>query len=184
MKGRGVVVRSTCALVMLLIVPVICIVGCTTQEEEPIPTLTPTPTLYTPASTATPSPTPATISKTLNITRELSSLSITLTAVSWTGDEMLAEWVIKNQTNKAFEADRLYSIFTPGALAKDQTGREGEYFIPEFFIRHLEPGGIKHYETKWVFYPESEEITIRLSDIYVLNGHNFIYTSAEYKIYR
>ena len=180
MEEKGVNVKSICMLIAALLVIGTYAVGCATQDWESTPTQTPTPTLYTPALTPTPSPTPTTVSKTFNITHDLSGLAVTITVVSWTDNEMVVEWVIDNQTDKDFDANRIYSIFTPGSLASDQTGREGEYFIPESFRRRLEPGDIMHYETKWLFYPESEEITIRLSDIHTRDGSNYFYTSAEY----
>ena len=167
---------------LLLLALIVSAVGCTAPEEEPVPTPMPT---STPISTLapTPMPTPVTVSETWNITRMLSGLSITLTVVSWTGDEAVVEWQIHNQAGQAFAASRLYSIFTPGTYAVDQDGNEGEYFIPGPIKQDLGSGDFRHYETKWLFYPESEVITICLSDIYP-EGHSFVDTSAQFTFSR
>ena len=99
---------------LLLLALIVSAVGCTAPEEEPVPTPMPT---STPISTLapTPMPTPVTVSETWNITRMLSGLSITLTVVSWTGDEAVAEWQIHNQTGQAFEDTiRLSDIYPEG----------------------------------------------------------------------
>ncbi|MCJ7522662.1 MAG: hypothetical protein MUP21_10665 [Dehalococcoidia bacterium] len=175
--------RNSAVITMaLLLVLAGVVAGCTGVENGATPTAISTP-VYTPSPTTAPSPTPEIVSKTWNLTRKLSGLSITLTVVSWNGEEMTVEWVIDNQTGEVFKASRLYAIFTPGSLATDQAGNEGEYFIPESFRRDLGPGDIKHYETKWLFYPESTAITIHLSDIYI-DGSNYVDASAEFFFYR
>jgi hypothetical protein len=165
-------------IMVLSLVFMMSLVGCTTPEEEPGPTPTPT-SAPTPTLAPTPTPTPITVSKTWNITHMLSGLSMTLTIVSWTGDEVVVEWEIENQTGRTFTASRLYSIFTPGAYATDQDGNEGEFFIPTPVKHDLRSGDLKHYETKWLFYPESRVVTIRLSDIYPDN-HSFVDTSTQF----
>ncbi len=163
---------------LLLLAFVVGAVGCTVPEEGPGPTPMPT-SAPTPTLAPTPTPTPVTVSETWNITHTLTGLSITLTIASWTGDEVVVEWEIENQTGQTFTASRLYSIFTPGAYATDQDGNEGEFFIPAPIKQNLGSGEFKHYETKWLFYPESQVITVRLSDIYTEN-HSFIDTSTQF----
>ncbi|HEY49125.1 MAG TPA: hypothetical protein G4O13_03685 [Dehalococcoidia bacterium] len=149
--------------------------GCGQPDEAYTPTPSPT---ATPSATPTATPIP-TSSELLNITHEISGLSITLTTVSWTGNEVVVEWVIRSNTGKPFDADRLYAIFYPGAYAVDQDGNEGEYFIPPPIIHDIVPGDPRHYETKWLFFPGSELITVRLNDVY-LEDHSFVDTSTEF----
>ncbi len=154
------------------------------RGHTPIPTLAITPT-STQASTCAPNPTPTptpvatTVSKTFNITRTLSGLSITLTVVEWTGNEVSVQWEIENQTGQVFEASRLYAIFYPCARATDQADNEGEYFVPSPFEHDLGPGDSRHYETRWVFFPESALITIRLNDLYQ-EGSSVVEASTEF----
>ncbi len=124
-------------------------------------------------------PAPTTKIETWNVSSKLSGLSITLTTVHWRGDEVMAEWVIENSTGQAFDRDRLYSIFSVGAIAVDQAGNESEYFIPERFERNLQHDDIKYYETTWLVHPESEVITVRLRDLFT-DGSNFVDASAEF----
>jgi hypothetical protein len=179
-KRGGMGKLAITVIALLLLAFTVSLVGCTEPEEAPlttpVPTSAPTPTLV---PTPTPAPTPVIVSKTWNVTRMLSGLSITLTVVSWTGDEAVVEWEIENQTGQTFAASRLYSIFTPGAYATDQEGIEGEYFIPAAIKQDLKSGDSRHYETKWLFYPESSVITIRLSDVYPVD-HNFVDASAQF----
>jgi len=125
------------------------------------------------------SPAPTTKIETWNVSDELSGLSITLTTVHWRGDEVMAEWVIENRTGQAFDRNRLYTIFTVGAVAVDQAGNESEYFLPERFERNLQHGDVKYYETTWFVHPESEVITVCLRDLFT-DGSNFIDASAEF----
>ena len=103
--------------------------------------------------------------------------------VSWTGNEVMVEWEIENQSGQAFKASRLYGIFYPGALARDQAGNEGEYFIPSPIKHDLKPGGFLHYETKWLFFTESDIIRVHLSDLYQ-EGNVFVDISAEFVLWR
>jgi len=131
------------------------------------------------ALTPTPTPAPTAAIETWNVSRKLSGLTYTLTTVHWTGNEIMAEWVIENKTGKAVDRSRLNTIFTLGIVAVDQAGNEGEYFIPEPFKRNLNNGDIKSYETKWIFYPESDVITVSLRDLYT-DGHDFVDADAEF----
>ena len=140
------------------------------------PTCAPSPT---PTPAPTPTPVPTAVSRMFNITRTLSGLSITLTRVEWTGNEASVQWKIENHTGQVFKADRLYAIFYPGACATDQAGNEGEYFVPSPIEQDLRPGDSRHYETKWVFLPESATITIRLDDFYI-QGSSLVEASAEF----
>lgn len=138
-----------------------------------------TPQALTPAPTPVSSPAPTTVIETWNVTRKLSGLTYTLTTVHWTGNEVMAEWVIENKTGQTVDRSRLNTIFTLGIMAVDQAGNEGEYFIPEPFKRNLNQGDIKSYETKWIVYPESEVIAVRLHDLYT-DGHEFVDADAEF----
>lgn len=142
----------------------------------PTSTLAPT---CAPPPTPTPTPIPTTVSKTFNITRTLSGLSITLTVVEWTGNEASVQWEIENHEERVFEASRLHAIFYPGARATDQAGNEGEYFVPSPIEQDLRPGDSRHYETRWVFFPESAVITIQLDDFY-MQGSSIVEASAEF----
>ena len=177
--------KSAIALMVLLLLALIWDAsGCAAPEETP--TLTPmlitTPT-STLAPTSTPVPAPTAVSKVFNITRTLSGLSITITVVSWTGNEAVVEWAIENHTGQVFEVSRLYSCFYPGACATDQAGNEGEYFVPSPITQDIGPGDFMHYETRWFFFPESAVITIRLADVYQ-EGGIFVDTSTEFIISR
>jgi len=142
----------------------------------PTSTLAPT---CAPPPTPTPTPIPTTVSKTFNITRTLSGLSITLTVVEWTGNEASVQWEIENHEERVFEASRLHAIFYPGARATDQASNEGEYFVPSPIEQDLRPGATKHYEARWVFFPESAVITIQLDDFY-MQGSSIVEASAEF----
>ena len=141
------------------------------------------PQALTSASTPVSSPAPTTVVKSCNISRKLTGLEYTLTAVHWTGNEVMAEWAIKNNTGEKVDRSRLNTIFTKGITAADQAGNEGEYFIPEPFQRHLYHGDYKTYETRWILYPESKVITFKLSDIYT-DGIEFVDTYAEFVVTR
>jgi hypothetical protein len=174
--------KSAVTIILFLLLLTVAVAGCNETDGSPALTTTNTPA-FTSSPVATLIPTPEVVSKTWNIARGLSGLSITLTVVIWTGDEMVAEWVIVNQTTQPFEGSRLYSIFTPGAIATDQAGREGEFFIPELIRLDLMPGTMKHYETKWIFYPESSRITIELHDIHI-DGSAYTDASAQFAFSR
>jgi hypothetical protein len=142
-----------------------------------------TPQVLNPAPTPVSSPAPTTVVQSCNISRKLSGLDYALTMVHWTGNEVMAEWAIKNNTGQKVDRSRLNTIFTQGIAAVDQAGNEGEYFIPEPFQRHLYHGDFKTYETRWTLYPESKVITFKLSDIFT-DGIVFVDTFVEFVITR
>jgi hypothetical protein len=171
---------------LLLMALAVVAAGCFWEEEAmtptPVasPTVTPAPTL---APTPSPTPGPTTLSEVFNITDNLSGLNITLTVASWTGDEVEVEWTIHNSSGRSFSGDRLYSIFYPGTVATDQNGREGEYFVPMSIENDLANSASLHYETSWLFAPESEVITVKLADTFK-DGSQFVDLSAEYVFWR
>ncbi|MBE0480945.1 MAG: hypothetical protein IBX68_08190 [Dehalococcoidia bacterium] len=140
----------------------------------PVPTMTPPPT-----PTPSPSPQPTTSTRLLDRTKSLSDLSITLSVVSWTGDYAVAEWIVRNPSQKTFAANRLYSIFCPGAVATDQAGNEGEFFVPDSIAKDLRPGDYLRIETKWLFFPESNQVTVRLTDAWT-TGSFLVDVSTEF----
>lgn len=132
-----------------------------------------------PALTPAPTPAPTAAIETWNVSRKLSGLTYTLTTVHWTGNEIMAEWVIENNTGQTVDRSRLDTILTLGIVAVDQAGNEGEYFIPEPFKRNLNNGDIKSYETRWIFYPESDVITVHLRDLYS-DGQAYVDANVEF----
>ncbi len=169
--------------VLLILVVIAATAGCR-GTETPTPTatpaVTPTPTLE---PLPTPTPTPGEITTVLNITRTLSGLSITLVSATWVNHEVEIQWRIENPLAQSFKASRLYNIFQPGMLAIDQSGKEAEYFIPAPITKDLEPGKFLILKTKLLFYPETAQITIRLSDVYN-EGSIFVDISTEFTFSR
>jgi hypothetical protein len=180
------IMNKSIALLALLLVLALTVsaFGCTAEKETPSPTpaVSPTPELtLTPEPTPTPTPEPVT--RVFNITRSMSGISITLVMTTWVDNEVEVQWRIVNTTNQSFKAARLYSIFQPGDYATDQTGKEAEYFIPVPITKDLEPGDPLIYKTKLLFYPQSTQITIRLSDTWV-EGNTFTDLSVEFSFAR
>jgi hypothetical protein len=160
--------------------------GCLFQDDAATPTPSATPTATPgPAPTVTPTvtPGPATICKVFNGEGRLSGLDFVLTVACWTGDEAEVEWSIRNGSGGAFCKNRLYSIFYPGAVATDQDGAEGEYFVPTPIGNDLAKGATLHYQTKWLFPPESRVITVRLADIFQ-EGSQYVDLSKEFVFWR
>jgi hypothetical protein len=164
---------------VLILVVIAATAGCAVTET-PTPTLTPavSPT-PTPELLPTPIPTPEEITTVPNITRTLSGLSITLVSATWINDEVEIQWRIENPLAQSFKASRLYNMFQPGMLATDQSGKEAEYFIPAPITKDLEPGKFLIFKTRLLFYPDSAQITIRLSDVYN-EGSVFVDISTEF----
>lgn len=178
--------RLLAATALTVLVLLVLATGCLFQDDEatPTPVSSPTVTLSPtplPMSTATPGPT--TTSKVFNIAGSVSGLDITLTASSWTGDEVEVGWNIRNSSGGVFDKERLYSVFYPGAVATDQNGAEGEYFVPMRMENDLARGDTLHYETKWLFLPDSEVITVRLVDIFQ-EGSHYVDLDEEYVFWR
>jgi len=169
---------------LLVLVLTVSAFGCTAEKETPSPTsaASPTPEL-TPTPVPTPTPTPEPVTKVLNITRTLSGLNITLVMTTWVDNEVEVQWRILNTTGQSFKAARLYNIFQPGTYAIDQTGKEAEYFIPIPITKDLGPGNSLTYKTKLLFYPQSTQITIRLSDMWA-EGSAFTDLSVEFSFTR
>ena len=167
-------------LTLLLVLAVIAVAAGCGGTETPTPTATPavTPT-PTPDLLPTPTPTPSEKTTVLNITRTLSGLSITLVSTTWVNHEVEVQWRIENPLAQSFKASRLYNIFQPGMLATDQSGKEAEYFIPAPITKDLEPGKFLILKTRLIFYPETAQITIRLSDVYN-EGSLFVDISTEF----
>jgi hypothetical protein len=176
--------KSIALLAMLLLVLTVSAFGCIGEEEAPSPTpeASPTPVL-TPTPVPTPISTPEPVTKVFNISRTLSGLNIILVMTTWVGDEVEVQWRIENTSGQSFKAARLYSIFQPGAYATDQDGNEAEYFIPTPIIKDLEPGDHLIYKTKYLFYPQSTQINIKLPDTWVDNG-NFVDISVNFSFPR
>jgi hypothetical protein len=156
--------RSTAGAVVLLALILAVGAGCGQSESEPAATPTPEP-VATESPSPNPSPSPTTVSRVWNITRNLSGLEMTMTLANWTGDDLLVEWVITNRSGQKFDRDYLNNIFSIGAIATDQDGNEGEYFVPPPFTRDLAIGQMVTMETKWILRPESRQITLRFWDI-------------------
>lgn len=177
--------KSTVLLTALIVSALMAgVIGCTIGEETPTPepTLTASPT-PTAAPLPTPTPTPEPVTDVFNITHTLSGLSITLVMATWIGDKVDIEWRIENPTGQKFNASRLYNIFQPSSYATDQAGKEAEYFIPTPITKDLEPGKALSYHTQFLFYPESADITIRLSDVYS-DGSTFVDIAVEFSFPR
>ena len=170
------------AVVILIALLVATAAGCGESNGDLAADPTPTPAPAAPSPT--PTATTVTESRAWNITRELSGLDITLAVVHWTGDDLLVEWVIANPTGPKFAKSYLSDIFAIGAVAEDQDGNPGEYFIPEPFKLNLEPRDVVPYETKWRFYPESKTITLRLWDLREPVEGSFVDANVEYVISR
>jgi len=155
--------RVTAGLVLLVLV---LGAGLACRQTDSAPAATPAPTQApTEISSPTPSPGPTTVTKVWNITRNLSGLEMILTLAHWTGDTVVAEWVLTNRSGEKFEKDYLNDILSIGVIAKDQDGREGEYFVPLPFTRDLARNQMVTMESTWVFQPESKVIALRLRDI-------------------
>lgn len=168
---------------LLVIVLTVSLIGCGAKEETtPTPIASPTPTLA-PTPLPTPVPTPEPVTKVYNITRTLPGIDITLVMATWVSNHVEVQWRIENTTGQSFKASRLDNIFQPGAYATDQAGNEAEYFIPPPITKDLEPGGSLIYKTSLLFYPESTEITIRLTDAWVENS-SFVNVSVEFSFPR
>lgn len=169
---------------LLMLVLTVSAFGCVAEKEAPSPTPVASPTpAPTPTPIPTPTPTPEPVTKVFNITRQLSGLNITLVMATWVDNEVEVQWRIENTTGQSFKASRLYSIFQPGAYATDQTGNEAEYFMPPPITKDFEPGISLIYKTKLLFYPESTQITIQLSDAWV-EGSTFTDISVEFSFAR
>jgi len=171
--------------VLLIVALIFGGIGCrATKTPTPTPVVTPTitPTI-TPEPLPTPTPTPGPVTRVLNITHTLSGLSITLVSATWVNNEVELQWRIENPATQPFKASRLYKIFYPGMLAKDQAGKEAEYFVPTVIRNDLEAGNWLVYKTKLIFYTDSTQIIIRLSDVYN-EGSVFVDVSTEYSFPR
>lgn len=156
--------RVTAGVVMLLTLCLVAGAGC--GQSESAPTATPTPeAVATGAVSPSPSPGSATTTKMWNITRNLSGLEMTMTLAHWTGDDLLVEWVITNRSGQRFDKGYLNNIFSIGAIATDQDGNEGEYFVPPPFTRDLDRNQMVTMETKWILRPEARGITLRFWDL-------------------
>jgi len=179
---KSLAILLTALLILALIVGGI---GCrATKPPTPTPVVTPTVTpTITPEPLPTPTPTPEPVTKVLNITRTLSGLSITLVIATWVNNEVELQWRIENPTAQPFKASRLYNIFHPGMLATNQAGNEAEYFMPATIKNDLGAGDYLNYETRLIFYPDSTQITIRLSDVYN-EGSIFVDISTEFSFPR
>jgi hypothetical protein len=179
---KSLAILLTALLILALVVGSI---GCkATKTPKPTPMVTPTVTpIITPEPLPTPTPTPEPVTTVPNITRTLSGLSITLVSATWVNNEVELQWRIENTTAQPFKASRLYNIFYPGMLATDQAGKEAEYFVPATIKNDLETGKWLGYKTRLIFYPESTQITIRLSDVYN-EGSIFVDISAEFSFPR
>jgi len=156
--------RVTAGVVMLLALCLAAGAGCGQPESEPAATPTPEP-VATETSSPSPSPGPVTMTKVWNITRTLSGLEMTMTLAHWTGDDLRVEWVITNRSGQRFNKNYLNNIFSIGAIATDQAGNEGEYFVPPPFTRDLDRDRMVTMETRWILRPESRGITLRFWDI-------------------
>jgi len=156
--------RLTAGVVLLLALLLAAGAGCGQSESGPAATPTPEP-VATEIPSPSPSPGPTTASKVWNITRNLSGLEMTMTLAHWTGDDLLVEWVITNHSGQKFDKDYLNDIFSIGAIATDQDGNEGEYFVPPPFTRDLALNQMVTMETTWILRPESKQITLRFWDI-------------------
>jgi hypothetical protein len=154
--------RVTAGAVMLLALCLAAGAGCGQTESGPAATPTP---VATEIASPSPSPEPVTVSKVWNITRNLSGLEMTMTLAHWTGDELLVEWVITNRSGQRFDKSYLNNIFSVGAIATDQDGNEGEYFVPPPFTRDLASNQMVTMETRWMLRPESRQITLRFWDL-------------------
>jgi hypothetical protein len=166
--------RLLAATALSLLVLLTLATGCLFQDDATTPTPVASPTLTpepTPDATPTVTPEPTTICKIFNAEGSISGLDIVLTVASWTGDEVEVEWNVQNTSGGGFRGDRLYSIFYPGAVATDQNGAEGEYFVPTPIENDLAKGATLHYKTKWLFRPESAVISVRLADIFQEGSH-------------
>lgn len=179
---KSLAILLTALLILALMVGGI---GCkATKTPTPTPAITPTATpIITPEPVPTPTPTPEPVTTVPNITRTLSGLSITLVSATWINNELELQWRIENPTAQPFKGSRLYNIFYPGMLAKDQAGKEAEYFVPNTIRTDLKAGDYLNYTTKLIFYPESTQITIRLSDVYN-EGSIFADISTEFSFPR
>ncbi len=179
---KSLAILLTALLILALIVGGI---GCkATKTQTPTPVVTPTATpAITPEPLPTPTPTPEPITKVLNITQTLSGLSITLVSATWVNNEVELQWRIENPAAQPFKASRLYNMFYPGMLATDQSGKEAEYFVPAVIRNDLGAGSWLIYRTKLIFYPESTQITIRISDVYN-EGSIFVDISVDFSFPR
>jgi hypothetical protein len=156
--------RSAAGVVMLLTLCIAAVAGC--GQPESAPAATPTPeSAATGIPSPSPSPGPTTVTKVWNITRNLSGLEMTMTLAHWTGDDLVVEWVVTNRSGQKFNKSYLNNIFSIGAIATDQDGNEGEYFVPPPFTRDLALNQMVTMETTWLFRPESRQITLRLWDL-------------------
>ena len=174
----------TLLTLLLMLVLTVSAFGCVAEKEAPSPTPVASPTpAPTPTPIPTPTPTPEPVTKVFNITRTFSGLNITLVMATWVDNEVEIQWRIENTTGQSFKTSRLYSIFQPGAYATDQTGKEAEYFMPPLITKDLEAGKSLIYKTKLLFYPESTQITIQLSDAWV-EGSTFTDISVEFSFAR
>ena len=179
---KSLAILLTALLILALIVGGI---GCrATKTPTPTHVVTPTATpTITPEPLPTPIPTPEPVTRVLNITHTLSGLSITLVSATWVDNEVELQWRIENPTAQPFKASRLYNMFYPGMLATDQSGKEAEYFVPAVIRIDLAAGDWLVYKTKLIFYPESTQITIQVSDVYN-EGSIFVDISTEYSFPR
>ncbi|MBM3156513.1 MAG: hypothetical protein FJ004_04425 [Chloroflexi bacterium] len=175
---KNLAILLTALLILALVVGGI---GCqATRTPKPTPVVTPTVTpTITPEPLPTPTPTPEPVTRVLNITRTFSGLSITLVSATWVNSEVELQWRIENPAAQPFKASRLYNIFYPGLLATDQSGKEAEYFVPAVIRNDLGSGDWLLYKTKLIFYPESTQISIRISDVYN-EGSVFVDISLEF----
>ncbi len=182
---RSTLVERLVSVGTLLAVLLVIAAGCSESEGEPAATLAPTPVATeTPTQTPMPSPTLATIVEAWNVTQTLSGLEITLTVAHWTGDGLLLEWTIANRSGRVFNMRYLNDIFSLGSAAVDQDGNEGEYFIPSPFERNVQSGETVPHETRWLFYPESKTITVRLRDLREPASGTSFDTVAEFRFSR
>jgi hypothetical protein len=176
---------SVAAVVALLALVVAVTVGCGDSEGDPLTTIGPSPTeVPAPSPSATSGPAEITETTAWNIVRNLSGLDITLTLTHWTGNDLLVEWLIANTSGRRFSREVLDDIFSLGSVAVDQDGNEGEYFIPEPFTRNLQDGQTVPYETRWVFFPESRSISLRLWDFREAVAGSVVESSVEFRFFR
>jgi hypothetical protein len=176
---------SIAVVVVLLALVLAVTAGCGESGGDPTTTTSPSPTdtaIVSPRPS--PEPTEATETAAWNIARNLSGLDITLTLTHWTGDDLRVEWVIANRSGQRFEREVLDDIFSLGAVAVDQDGNEGEYYIPEPFTRNLQDGQTAPYETRWVFFPESRSISLRLWDFREAVAGSVVESSVDFKFFR